>query len=211
MSFVDMKTVLIAGAGTGIGRTLAQTLREQGIHVITRQADPGLSETLPEKPLHGLIYCPPPREGGDKSHEDLMHELFLEQLAAIRVIVPCLSSLNITHNSSVILFTTLPAATSENYAARVEALEMLMIKLSVDLGPVIRVNAIAIVPVNPGQEASAVVGNQGLVSGIFDEQFMRQSYDSGNIIAKVSLLLSGSGSPVTGQVFIYEVSEDQYA
>ncbi|MEJ8802754.1 SDR family NAD(P)-dependent oxidoreductase [Pontibacter sp. H249] len=129
---VENKIILVVGASSGIGLTIAQALIKAGAEVITAsrhvsdelkqlgtkhipldvlQLDNELQEQLPNK-LHGLIYCP----GSIRLKpferlplEDFRKDLELNVLGAIQVIKAAVPLLKKAEGASVVLFSTVAA------------------------------------------------------------------------------------------------------
>ena len=126
------KTILVVGASSGIGLTIAQALTKAGAEVITAsrhvsdelkqlgtqhitldvlQLDNELQEQLPNE-LHGLVYCP----GSIRLKpferlplEDFRKDLELNVLGAVQVIKAAVPLLKKAEGASVVLFSTVAA------------------------------------------------------------------------------------------------------
>ena len=126
------KTILVVGASSGIGLTIAQALTKARAKVITAsrhvsdelkqlgtqhialdvlQLDNELQEQLPNE-LHGLVYCP----GSIRLKpferlplEDFRKDLELNVLGAVQVIKAAVPLLKKAEGASVVLFSTVAA------------------------------------------------------------------------------------------------------
>lgn len=163
-----MKNILIVGASSGIGKTLAHLLTAEGCTVYgtyrntVPEADiPGLHYQffdatepdagieLPET-LHGLVYCPgeillKPFARMDANALELSFRV--QVVSAIKTIQAALPALRQSGNASVLLFSSVAVQTGMAFHSQVSAckgaIEGLCRSLAAELAPTVRVNCIA--------------------------------------------------------------------
>lgn len=160
-----MRTIVIVGASSGIGESLAKLLLEQGQQVISISRNtPNVNVTkhytydvlseLPfpelDTPVDGLVYCPgsitlKPIRGLKEA--EYMADLKLNTLGAIKFIQAYQKHLQNSTNASIVLFSTIAVQTGMAYHSSVAvskgAIEGLTRSLAAEFAPKIRVNCIA--------------------------------------------------------------------
>lgn len=167
MSFKD-KNILIVGASSGIGLSLAKTLQEQGANLILASRNkPALSgnfefieldvlnlgdelKSLPDE-LHGLAYCPGSinlKPFQSLKADDFIDDFKLNTVGAALVIQKSLKSLRAAKGASIVLFSTVAANTGLSFHASVAAakgaVQGLGLSLAAELASKqIRVNIVA--------------------------------------------------------------------
>lgn len=128
------KTILVVGASSGIGRSIAETLVNLGATVISAsRSNPNISgvthysidvtEAQPDfsfipDSLDGLVYCPGTinlRPFQRISIDDFQHDLNINLLGAVKVLQAAFKSLKKSGNASVILFSTVAAKLGMNF------------------------------------------------------------------------------------------------
>lgn len=163
--YQSMKKVLIAGASSGIGHSIAEKLLAAGHEVISvSRNSPNLNVTehlsydmrtadkLPavQGALDGLIYCPGSitlKPFKSLKVQDFLADFEINLLGAVKLIQAYLPNLQLSGTASIILFSSVAAGTGMNYhssiAASKGAVEGLVKSLAAEFAPAIRVNAIA--------------------------------------------------------------------
>jgi NAD(P)-dependent dehydrogenase (short-subunit alcohol dehydrogenase family) len=162
------KNILIVGASSGIGESVAQILKNEGTTIFTasRRSTAHLGgipinldvlsmngnelDILPET-LHGLVYCPGSIQLKPFTRlkiEDFLAEFQLNVMGAVKVIQAVLPKLKKADTSSIVLFSTVAVYTGMGFHASIAsakgALEGLGRSLAAELAPnKIRVNMIA--------------------------------------------------------------------
>ena len=171
MTFQD-KTILVVGASSGIGLSLASSLQAEGAQVITAsrhrpeeleqlethhimldvlQAGDELKEQLPDT-LHGLVYCPGSirlRPFERIPLEDFRQDLELNVLGAVQVLKAAIPRLKKANGASVVFFSTVAAKLGMPFHASIAtakaAIEGLTVSLAAEYaGSMIRFNALAL-------------------------------------------------------------------
>jgi NAD(P)-dependent dehydrogenase (short-subunit alcohol dehydrogenase family) len=167
MSFKD-KNILIVGASSGIGYSLAKKLQEQGAKLILASRNkPDLSgdfqyikldvldmkdelKELPEE-LHGLAYCPGSinlKPFQSIKENEYINDFRLNTVGAAMVIQQSLKALKKSGGASIVLFSTVAANTGLSFHASVAsakgALQGFGLSLAAELASKnIRVNLVA--------------------------------------------------------------------
>lgn len=167
MSFKD-KNILIVGASSGIGYSLAKKLQEKGANLILASRNkPDLSgdfqyikldvldmkdelKELPEE-LHGLAYCPGSinlKPFQSIKENDYINDFRLNTVGAAMVIQQSLKALKKSGEASIVLFSTVAANTGLSFHASVAsakgALQGFGLSLAAELASKnIRVNLVA--------------------------------------------------------------------
>lgn len=164
-----MKNYLVIGASSGIGKQLAQDLKDAGHNVYATYntnpvttTEPGLEyhalnvlddalnlDFLPDQ-LNGLVYCPGSINLKPFSRirpEQFMEDFNLQVVGAVKVIQQALPKLKAATNASIVLFSTVAVQSGFNFHTQVAtskgAIEGLTRSLAAELAPRIRVNCIA--------------------------------------------------------------------
>lgn len=167
MSFKD-KNILIVGASSGIGYSLAKRLQDKGANLILASRNkPDLSgdfqyikldvldmkdelKELPEE-LHGLAYCPGSinlKPFQSIKENDYINDFRLNTVGAAMVIQQSLKALKKSGEASIVLFSTVAANTGLSFHASVAsakgALQGFGLSLAAELASKnIRVNLVA--------------------------------------------------------------------
>jgi len=164
-----MKTILVIGAGRGIGLEVVKRLAgEHKVYAVTRNLSPELQATgaicfeedvnlschfvsqLPDV-LHGLVYCPGSitlKPFARLNESDFVNDLNQNVLSAIKVTQAVLPQLKKSGSASIVFYSTVAVKMGMPFHASVAlskgALEGLTKSLAAELaGNSIRVNAIA--------------------------------------------------------------------
>ncbi len=226
MTFKD-KNILIIGGTSGIGLKTGEQLQQQGANVITasrKQSEAAMALGLPHLPLdvlhfdadftksipavlHGLLYCP----GSIKlkpferlKPEDFRQELELHVLGTVQVLQAAMPFLKRAGGASVVVFSTVAAATGMPFHASIAtakaALEGLTLSLAAEYAASqIRFNAIA-----PSLTNTPLA--QNLLSTPEKTEAAAKRHPLGRVgqpqdmAAAATFLLSDSSSWMTGQV-----------
>jgi NAD(P)-dependent dehydrogenase (short-subunit alcohol dehydrogenase family) len=164
-----MKTFLIIGASSGIGKNLAELLAQEGHRVFgTYKKQPtdsriqGLSyhhlDAMQDSPdfaflpdqIDGLAYCPGSinlKPFHRIPTDDFLNDFNLQVVGAVRVIQNNLARLKSGANASIVIFSTVAVQMGFNFHSQVStskgAIEGLTRALAAELAPGIRVNCIA--------------------------------------------------------------------
>lgn len=155
---------LIIGASTGIGKDIAEKLRENGHKVYTAQRNPdinidshqyfdalvsNLETSLLPNQIDGLVYCPGSinlKPFNRLTTQDFYNDWQINFLGAVKVIQSVLPNLKAA-KGSIVLFSSVAAQTGMSFHASVAsakaAIEGLTYSLAAEFAPLIRVNAIA--------------------------------------------------------------------
>ena len=167
MEFKD-QNILIVGASSGIGLSLAKSLSEAGANLILASRNkPELNgdfqyieldvlnledqlDDLPEE-LHGLAYCPGSinlKPFKSLKKEDFMEDFQLNTVGAAMIIQKALKSLQKAKGASIVLFSTVAANTGLSFHASIAsakgAIQGLALSLAAELADKqIRVNVVA--------------------------------------------------------------------
>lgn len=150
-----IKKILIIGGSSGIGSASKSLLQQQGNEVISTSratfeaTDPKSTFEVPDI-LDGLVYCPGTinlKPFHKLTEEDILHDLQVNLLGAIRVLQKALPSLKKSPSASVVLFSTVAVKSGmpfhSSIASSKGAVEGLTRSLAAEWAPKIRVNAIA--------------------------------------------------------------------
>ena len=128
------KTILVVGASSGIGKSIADTLVQLGATVISAsRSNPSIQgvthyslDVIEAEPdfsfipntLDGLVYCPGTinlRPFQRISIDDFQQDLNVNLLGAVKVLQAAFKSLKKSGNASVILFSTVAAKLGMNF------------------------------------------------------------------------------------------------
>lgn len=223
MSFQN-KNFLIAGASSGIGFSLAQSLISQGANVFSAsRTQPNLpishiswnaenpdSQVFSELPanLDGIVYCPGTinlKPFNRLSIDDFQKDFQINVLGAINVIQANLSRLKAAQNASIVLFSTVAVQTGMGFHASVAtskgAIEGLTKSLAAEFAPSkIRVNAIA-PSLTDTPLAKMLLSSPEKIDASNKRHPLGRVGTSEDIAAMAKFLLSDEGSWITGQVF----------
>ncbi|MBI3517916.1 MAG: SDR family oxidoreductase [Bacteroidetes bacterium] len=216
-----MKTTLIIGASSGIGKALAQQLISQNEQVISlsRQLSDFkttqfiqhdiLSYTdLPkiEGVIDGLVYCPGSinlKPFRTLKLSDYRNDFELNVLGAIKSIQAYTSNMQLSKNASVVLFSTVAVQTGMPFHSAVSAskgaVEGLTRALAAEFSPKIRVNCVAPSLTYTPLADKLVNTSEKLEAGNQRHPLKRigQPEDIANM---VEFLLSEKASWITGQI-----------
>lgn len=218
-----MKTYLVIGASSGIGKTLASQLVEKGNRVIGTYRTKKPQDTdkivyhyynaeeltspafLPEV-LDGIVYCP------GAIHLAPFHRIKMDQfkadfdlqvLGAIRTLQWALPALKKSPEASVVFFSTVAVQHGLNFHSQVAvskgAIEGLTRSLAAEFAPKIRVNAVAPSLTDTPLAKSFLTTDEKRAANANRHPLKRigQSEDIANTAA---FLLSDQASWITGQV-----------
>lgn len=162
-----MRNVLIVGASSGIGLSLARTLIEERVEVYgtfnkTVTSAEGFTHLqslnvlgnpdfsfLPDV-VDGVVYCPGSvvlKPFARISTDEFLADYQLQLIGAVKVIQACLPKLKNSSNASIVLFSTVAVQTGFTFHSLVAsskgAIEGLTKALAAEFAPKIRVNCIA--------------------------------------------------------------------
>ncbi len=220
----ENKNILIIGASSGIGASLAQRLKAQKANLFTasRTQNPDIDSThitwdvtqpvgelfnsLPDT-LHGLVYLPGTinlKPFHRLNTSDFQNDFQINVLGAVAAIQATLSRLKKADGAAIVLFSTVAVKTGMGFHASIAvskgAIEGLTLSLASELAPSkIRCNAIA-----PSLTDTPLAKN--LLSSDEKREASAKRHPIGrvgvadDISAMAQLLLSEDGSWITGQV-----------
>jgi 3-oxoacyl-[acyl-carrier protein] reductase len=216
-----MKKIIIAGASSGIGYTLAQQLIAQNHSIISisrNKPDLGVAEhftydvlsadELPviEGPIDGLVYCPGSinlRPFKALKQQDFQNDFNINVLGAIKIIQKYLPNLQASQNASIVLFSTVAVQTGMAFhtsvAAAKGAIEGLGRALAAELSPKVRVNVIAPSLVKTPL-AGRLTDTEVKVEAAAERHPLKRIGEAGDIAALAAFLLSENAGWITGQV-----------
>ncbi|MEZ4789520.1 MAG: SDR family oxidoreductase [Flavobacteriales bacterium] len=212
--------VLIIGASSGIGRSLAERWRSSGRALVTAgRRDPGLgthitydatdhalpSDELPDV-LGGLVYCPgsidlkPLRS---VKAEDLRAAFELNVVGAFSAIQACADRLKRSPGSGVVLFSTVAVSRGMPFHASVAAakgaVEGLTRSLAAELAPNVRVNCIA-PSLTRTPLAEKLLSTPEREAASAERHPLKRVGEANEIAAVAEFLLSREAGWITGQV-----------
>lgn len=223
MSFHN-KNILIVGASSGVGYTLAKNLISLGANVITAsRTQPDLtskfinldiqnfdSQVFNELPnsLDGLVYCPGTinlKPFNRLSNQDFLQDFQINLLGAVNVIQANLIRLKSTSNASIVLFSTVAVQTGMSFHASIAAskgaIEGLTKSLAAEFASSkIRVNAVAPSLTNTPL-AKNLLSTPEKIEASNKRHPIGRVGESEDIASIAKLLLSDEGSWITGQIF----------
>ena len=216
-----MKTTLIIGATSGIGKALAQKLTSQNEQVISiSRTTTDLINTkhythdilsdaeLPkiEGAIDGIVYCP-----GSISlkpfraikQQDYKNDFELNVLGAIKCIQAYTANLQLSKNASIVLFSTIAVQMGMPFHSSVAiskgAIEGLTKSLAAEFSPKIRVNCIAPSLTNTPL-ADKLINTPEKLEASNNRHALKRIGDPMDIANTAEFLLSENSSWITGQV-----------
>ncbi len=216
-----MKTTLIIGASSSIGKSLAHQLISKGEQVISISRNtPDLDylqsfthdilsdSELPkiEGAIDGLIYCPgsinlKPFRG--IKLQDFKNDFELNVLGAVKSIQAYTSNLQLSKNASIVLFSTVAVQTGMSFHSSISmskgAIEGLTKALAAEFSPKIRVNCVApSLTVTP--MADKFLNTPEKIEASNNRHPLKRIGAPEDIANAVEFLLSEKSSWVTGQI-----------
>jgi NAD(P)-dependent dehydrogenase (short-subunit alcohol dehydrogenase family) len=220
-----MKKLLIIGASSGMGRTLAHLLNDAGhkvfgtyynhsdlegssgidYHYMNVLDDQQEFDYLPEK-LDGLVYCPGSlnlKPFHRLKPEQFTEDFNLQVVGAIKAIQTLLPRLKSGDGGSVVLFSTVAVQTGFNFhtqiAASKGAIEGLTRSLAAELAPKVRVNCIAPSLTNTPLASRLLETNEKIEANAKRHPLKRIG-ETSDIASAAEFLLSDNSSWITGQI-----------
>ncbi|MBN3582993.1 SDR family oxidoreductase [Algoriphagus aestuarii] len=219
-----MKNILIIGASSGIGKSLASSLSKNGNQVFGTYNQTPLEASenekfiqwnvldseldvsfLPEK-LDALVYCPGSinlKPFGRIKAEEFLNDYSLQVIGAIQVIQKVLPQLKTSGNASVVLFSTVAVQKGFNFHSQVAAskgaIEGLTRSLAAEFAPSIRVNAIA-PSITDTPLASKLLATEEKKEANAQRHPLKKIGSPEDIAQMAAFLLSDQSSWITGQI-----------
>ena len=217
-----MKTYLIVGGSSGIGKSLVEKLRNESKVLATYNTSQDVSDSKVEyiqfnvlgegkleldvDALDGLVYCPGTinlKPFNRVSIEDLMTDLNINLIGAFNVIQETLPLLKKAESSSIVLFSTIAVQQGMSFHSSIAsskgAVEGLTRSLAAELAPKIRVNAIAPSIVNTPL-ASRLLSNEAKIEASASRHPLKKIGSVDDIANLSKYLLSSEASWITGQI-----------
>lgn len=216
-----MKTTLIIGASSGIGKALANKLikeRESVISISRTLPDASFShyyqhdvlsdQDLPklEGTIDGLVYCPGSihlKPFRTLKQQDFENDFKLNVLGAIKSIQAYTSNLQLSKNASIVLFSTVAVQTGMSFHSSVAvskgAIEGLTKALAAEFSPKIRVNCIAPSLTNTPM-ADKLINTPEKLEASNNRHPLKRIGTTADIANMVEFLLSTNSSWITGQI-----------
>jgi len=217
-----MKTTLIIGASSGIGKALANKLMKQKESVIAisrnlpdanfshyHQHDILSDHELPkiEGAIDGLVYCPGSinlKPFRTLKQQDFENDFKLNVLGAIKSIQAYSSNLQLSKNASIVLFSTVAVQTGMSFHSSVAtskgAIEGLAKALAAEFSPKIRVNVVAPSLTNTPL-AEKLINTSDKLEASHNRHPLKRIGQADDIANSVEFLLSENASWITGQIF----------
>ena len=216
-----MKTTLIIGATSGIGKALAQKLTSQNEQVISiSRTTTDLIHTqhythdilsdaeLPkiESAIDGIVYCP-----GSISlkpfraikQQDYKNDFELNVLGAIKCIQAYTTNLQLSKNASIVLFSTIAVQMGMPFHSSVAiskgAIEGLTKSLAAEFSPKIRVNCVAPSLTNTPL-ADKFINTPDKLEASNNRHPLKRIGTPDDLANMVEFLLSNNSSWITGQI-----------
>jgi len=214
----DTKNFLIVGASSGIGKTLAQQLKDAGHSVLTTSRNGQPHQTfsavtdqldLTQLPtaLHGVAYCPGTinlKPFHRLTENDFTEDYQVNVLGAVRTLQQVLPLLKNANQASVVLFSTVAVqqgmAFHTSVAAAKGAVEGLARSLAAEWAPKIRVNVIA-PSLTDTKLAEKLLASDEKKKAAADRHPLKQIGAPEDIARMATFLLTDQSSWITGQVF----------
>lgn len=216
-----MKTTLIIGASSGIGKSLAQKLISQGENVISisrntpdlQYSQSFIHDVLSdnefpkiEGAIDGLVYCPgsinlKPFRG--IKVQDFKNDFELHVIGAIKSIQAYSSNLQLSKNASIVLFSTVAVQVGMTFHSSVSmskgAIEGLTKALAAEFSPKIRVNCVA-PSLTATPLADKFLNTPEKLEASNNRHPLKRIGATEDISNSVEFLLSEKSSWITGQV-----------
>ena len=216
-----MKTTLIIGATSGIGKALAQKLTSQNEQVISisrtttdlintrHYTHDILSDTeLPkiEGAIDGIVYCPGSinlKPFRAIKLQDYKNDFELNVLGAIKCIQAYTSNLQLSKNASIVLFSTIAVQMGMPFHSSVAiskgAIEGLTKSLAAEFSPKIRVNCVAPSLTNTPL-ADKLINTPEKLEASNNRHPLKRIGSADDLANMVEFLLSVNSSWITGQI-----------
>ena len=216
-----MKSVLIVGGSSGIGKSLVNILLEQTkVISISRTSSkithPNLKEytcdvlndTLPELAVvDSIVYCPGSinlKPISRLNQEDFSNDFSINVLGAVKVVKHYLPMLKIGSNPSILMFSTVAVKMGMPFHASVAAskgaVEGLVKSLAAEFAPTIRVNAIA-PTLTDTPLASKLLRNDKLKEMRAGVHPLKRYLQSDEVAEMAKFIISDKAMAFSGQVF----------
>lgn len=216
-----MKTTLIIGASSGIGKSLAQKLISQGENVISisrntpdlQYSQSFIHDVLSdnefpkiEGAIDGLVYCPgsinlKPFRG--IKVQDFKNDFELHVIGAIKSIQAYSSNLQLSKNASIVLFSSVAVQVGMTFHSSVSmskgAIEGLTKALAAEFSPKIRVNCVA-PSLTATPLADKFLNTPEKLEASNNRHPLKRIGATEDISNSVEFLLSEKSSWITGQV-----------
>ncbi len=215
--------ILIIGASSGIGKSLAELLVQDGHQIFGTYHNKAVEsrssihyqqfdvlgdaklQNLPEE-LDALVYCP----GSINllpfhriEEEAFVDDYRLQVVGAIKVIQEVLPRLKKSGNASIVLFSTVAVQNGFNFHSQVAAskgaIEGLTRSLSAEFAPTIRVNAIA-PSLTDTPLASRLLNSEEKKKVNAERHPLKKLGEAGDIAEAAYYLLSQRSKWMTGQI-----------
>ncbi len=216
-----MKSVLIVGGSSGIGKSLVNILLEKTKVIsigrtsskithpnLTEYTCDVLNDTLPELAVvDSIVYCPGSinlKPISRLNQEDFSNDFSINVLGAVKVVQHYLPMLKNGSNPSILMFSTVAVKMGMPFHASVAAskgaVEGLVKSLAAEFAPTIRVNAIA-PTLTDTPLASKLLRNDKLKEMRAGVHPLKRYLQSDEVAEMAKFIISDKAMAFSGQVF----------